>query len=231
MTTRWSLVLTAGLGSGAEAREALSALIEAYWYPLYAFIRRRGYPAEEAYDLTQSFFASLLEKSGFAAADPARGRFRSWLLASVSHFLSNARDYSQAQKRGGQVHTLRIDGEAAEGRYRLEPAHEETPERLFERQWTLALLARVFDALRHEWAGAGKGALFERLKGCLTGEKNPATYQQVADGLGMTEGAVKVAAHRLRRRFRELLEAEVAQTVERPEEVEEELRHLLVSVS
>jgi RNA polymerase sigma factor (sigma-70 family) len=231
MTTRWSLVLAAGHGSGPHAHEALSILCESYWYPLYAFIRRQGYPADEAFDLTQSFFTRLLEKCDFATADPKRGRFRSWLLASATHFLSNARDHERAQKRGGGLILERIDAGEAEGRYGLEPSHEETPERLFERQWALALLARVLEALRHEWAKASKGPLFETLKGSLTGDKALATYQQIADEVGMTEGAVKVAVHRLRRRFRELLKAEVAQTLDRPEEMEEELRSLVAAMS
>jgi RNA polymerase sigma-70 factor (ECF subfamily) len=229
-TTRWSLILAAGAGSGADASRALAELCSLYWYPLYAFIRRRGHPADQAHDLTQGLFARLLEKNELASLRQQRGRFRSWLLAAASHYLANVWNSEQAQKRGGGLQHFSIDGEEAEGRYVREAMAHESPERLFEREWVLLLLERVLATLRDEWMRAGKGLLFERLRGSLTGEQGELTYQQVGNEVGMTVGAVKVAAYRLRHRLRALLEAEVTQTLERPEEVEDELRALLASL-
>ncbi|MBN1206597.1 MAG: sigma-70 family RNA polymerase sigma factor [Myxococcaceae bacterium] len=226
-TTRWSLILTARQGTTPEAREALSALCEIYWYPLYAFIRRKGHAAEDASDRVQGFFARLLEKNQIAVADRQRGRFRSWLLASLQHYLANEWDRESALKRGGGQLLVPLDATAAEDQYRIEPSHELTPERLFERRWALALLERVLNLLRDECTRAGKGPLFGQLKDNLAGEGSEASYQQLAAALGSTPGAVKVAAHRLRRRYRELLREEIAQTVSGPEDIDDELRRLL----
>ncbi|WP_257459128.1 RNA polymerase sigma factor [Archangium lipolyticum] len=230
-TTRWSLILAARLGGTPEAREALTALCELYWYPLYAFVRRRGHAADEAFDLTQGFFARLLEKNDLAVVDRQRGRFRSWLRTALEHYLANEWDRARAGKRGGGQSPVSIDSEEAEGLYGRELSHGLTPEKLFERRWALALLERVVVLLRAEWEQGGKGKLFEKLKGCLTGDKGDTSYQHIASEVGMSEGAVKVAVHRLRRRFRELLESEIAQTVERHQDIEEELRHLFAALS
>jgi RNA polymerase sigma-70 factor (ECF subfamily) len=230
-TTRWSLVLAAGQQASAASHEALGALCQLYWYPLYAFARRQVSQAEEAQDLTQEFFARLLEKDYLRAADPERGKFRSFLLTAFKHFLAKERDRARAQKRGGGQQVLPLDFQAGEQRYSREPAHEVTAEKLFERRWALTLLDRVLARLRGEFEVAGKQTLFERLKGCLAGEKNPGgSYQELASDLQMTEGAVKVAVYRLRRRYQELLLEEIAQTVAAPEEIEDELRHLFEAV-
>jgi RNA polymerase sigma-70 factor (ECF subfamily) len=229
-TTRWSLILTASQGSTPEARDALSSLCQLYWYPLYAFTRRQGHPPEDSRDLVQGFFTRLLEKNDLAAVDPQRGRFRSWLLASLKHYLANEWDREQAQKRGGGQTFISIDSEAAEGLYGLEPSHELTPERLYERRWALTLLEHVLATLANECAQLGKQALFERLRGTLAGDSEQVAYPRVAEELGMSPGAVKVAAHRLRGRYRELLRAEISQTVERPEDVDDEIRLLLAAL-
>ncbi len=225
-TTHWSVVLAAGDVASPGSRRALAALCEAYWFPLYAFARRLGRQPDDASDLTQAFFARLLEKGYLRAADPSRGRFRSFLLAAFKHFLAREHDRATALKRGGGKHPISLDLASAEGRYRLEPASGLTPERAYERRWALTLLDRVIGRLRDESAASGKGGLFDRLKVFLTGESDSPTHRQVAAELGMTEGAVKVAVHRLRRRFRELVLDEIGRTVDGPAEVEDELRHL-----
>jgi RNA polymerase sigma-70 factor (ECF subfamily) len=230
VTTRWTVVLAAGRGGTQESQEALASLCGAYWYPLYAFVRRLGRRPEEAQDLTQAFFARLLEKNYLRAADPGRGRFRSFLLAAFKHFLSKERERTRAQKRGGGRKHLPLDFEAGERRYSLEPAHELTAERLYEQRWALTVLDQVLARLRGEFSHGGKADLFERLKGYLTGEGAVRPYREAAAELGTTEAAFKMAVHRLRQRFREALLAEIAQTVAGPEEVDEELRHLFAAV-
>jgi RNA polymerase sigma factor (sigma-70 family) len=228
LTTQWSVVLAAGHATSAESAQALATLCELYWYPLYAFVRRRGYDPDAAQDLTQAFFARVIEKAYLRDATPARGRFRSFLLGSLKHFLANEWDHARALKRGGGAVLLPLDVELGEGetRYRLEPADDETPERLFERQWALALLERVLARLRDESEQAGRGAQLAALKPVLTGEPLDGTYAQVGERLGMSEGAVKVTVHRLRRRTRELLQEEIARTVDDPRDVDDEIRHL-----
>lgn len=230
-TTRWSVVLAARDGSSPGAREALEALCSAYWYPLYAFIRRRGYDGHAAQDLIQEFFARVLEKNTFGSADPSRGRFRSFLLASCSHFLANRRDHDRARKRGGDRIHVPLDPSDAEGRYCLEPAHGLTAERLFHRRWALTLLQQVVERLEAEAASAGKGPLFNRLKSCLTGERGSAHYAAVARDLGTSEAAIKMAAHRLRRRYQDVLREEIARTVDDPAEVDDEIRDLFAALS
>jgi len=225
-TTRWSLVLTAAHDNRPEARAALATLCETYWYPLYYYVRRRGYRAEEAQDLTQAFFATLLEREYLRVADPGRGRFRSFLLASLNHFLANEWDRARAQKRGGGRRAIPMDVADAESRYSLAPADDLTPERLFERRWALTLLDLVVAQLQQECVREGKERLFDRLKGFLGGAAAGAPYSQAAADLGMTEAAVKMAVHRLRRRYRRLLRAQIAQTVASPEEIDDEIRHL-----
>lgn len=229
-TTRWSLVLAAGADGSSAAHEALGALCETYWYPLYAFLRSRGSSVEDAQDLTQAFFARVLEKRVLLQADPARGRFRSFLLTSLKNFAANERDRDIAKKRGGGVPVVSLEFERAEGRFQMEPANNETPERMFDRRWALALLDRVLSRLKAETVPGGREAQFDRLKTYLTGDQPQLSYAQTAGDLGMSEGAVKVAVHRLRRHFRDVLRDEVAQTVSSPEEVEDELRHLWSAV-
>lgn len=230
-TTRWSEVLAAGRGESCESRRALAGLCETYWYPLYAYVRRRGYRAEEAQDLTQEFFARLLEKDSLKAADPGRGRFRSFLLASLKNFLAKQWRRAAAQKRGGGRTPISLDFKSAESRYGLEPSHELTPEKIYRRRWALTLLQQVLGRLRGEYDRRGKLPLFDQLKEHLTGQQGTVPYGQIAGRLKLTEGAVKVAAHRLRRRCRELLREEIAQTVARPQEVDEELRELFAAMS
>jgi len=229
-TTRWSVIRAASRGTTPEAHEALATLCGLYWYPLYAFTRRQGHGPEDAHDLVQGFFTRLLEKNDLAAVDRQRGRFRAWLLSSLKHFLANEWDRERTQKRGGGQTLLSIDAEAAEGRYQHEPSHDLTPERLYERRWALTLLEHVMSTLEDECARLGRQELFEKLRGTLTADAGKVPYAQVAEALGMSEGAVKTAAHRLRGRFREVLRSEIAQTVETPEEIDDEIRLLLVSL-
>jgi RNA polymerase sigma factor (sigma-70 family) len=230
-TTRWSVVLAAGADTSSPGvHEALATLCETYWYPLYAFLRSRGYQPEAAQDLTQAFFTRLLEKHAIRHADPARGRFRSFLLASLKNFAANERDREIARKRGGGVPIVPLEIETAEGRFQMEPPSDETPERVFDRRWALTLLDRVMSRLQAETSRSGKPSQFDRLKTYLTGEQPQLSYAQTASELGMSEGAVKVAVHRLRKRFRDLVREEIAQTVSSPAEIEDELKHLWSSV-
>jgi RNA polymerase sigma factor (sigma-70 family) len=230
-TTRWSLVLAAGHRTDARSAEALAKLCEMYWYPVYAFIRRQGYRPEEGADLTQEFFARVLEKNYFRDADPARGRFRAFLCTSIRHFLSNERDRARTLKRGGSGPLISLDVEAAEGTYCFEPRDDLTPEKLFDRRWALVLLERVLAHVRDAHVSAGKGEMFDRLKGYLTGDSRGEPYADVAKALGMTEGAVKVAVHRLRRHFRGMLIQEIAETVSDPADIDAEIEYLLKAVS
>jgi RNA polymerase sigma factor (sigma-70 family) len=230
-TTRWSLVLAAGQQSNARSAEALASLCEMYWYPVYAFIRRQGYRAEDGADLTQAFFARVLEKNYFHDADPARGRFRAFLCASIRHFLSNERDRARTVKRGGNQPTISLDVEIAEGRFQLEPRDDLTPEKLFDRHCALMLLERVLGRLREDHLSAGKAQLFDHLKGFLTGDSATVPYADVAKASGMTEGAVRVAVHRLRRHFRDALVREIAETVSDPADIDSEIQYLLKAVS
>jgi RNA polymerase sigma factor (sigma-70 family) len=228
-TTRWSLVAAARDRSLPEARHALAELCRAYWYPVYAYVRWRGHDHDGAQDLTQEFFARLLETDGLAGVDPDKGRFRSYLLAACQHFLANQHDHAHAQKRGGDRTFVPLDSAAAQGRWDREPTHAETPERLFERRWALALLEQVLGRLRAEYELAGRGRLFDHLKGRLTGDR-ATDYATVAADLGLSGGAVKVAVHRLRKRYGELLRDEIAQTVGDPALVEDEIRALFAAL-
>jgi RNA polymerase sigma-70 factor (ECF subfamily) len=230
-TTRWSLIVSAREQGSPAAREALAHLCEAYWYPLYAFIRRRGHAADEAQDLTQEFFARLLEKNFLGAVDPSRGRFRAFLLAACKHFLANERDRACAEKRGGGRAPISLDLGGAEGRYGREPSHDLTPDKLFERRWALTLLDRALARLREEFTAKGKGETFDRLRVFLVGDRNAPSHVEVAGELGMTAAAVKVAAHRLRQRYREVLREEIAHTVEGPEQIDEEVRELFAALA
>jgi RNA polymerase sigma factor (sigma-70 family) len=225
-TTHWSVVLAARDRDAPLAEQALDALCEAYWYPIYAFVRRRGNDPDRAADLTQEFFARLLEKDSLKAVDRAKGRFRSFLLAACTHFLSNERDRARALKRGGGRPPLSVDVRDAEGRYLAEPAHELTAERLFQRRWALTLLDGVLERLGEESRRAGRGPLYERLKIALTGAGGAVPYARVGAELGLSEAAIKKAAERLRRRFGELLRERIAETVADPAEVDDEIRDL-----
>ncbi len=225
-TTNWSLIVRARDGSSAAARGALASLCESYWPPVYAFIRRRGLAPPDAEDLTQSYFARFFEKEYLSDFRPEAGRFRTFLLSSVSHFLANEWDKERAKKRGGGKHPLSLDAASAEERLHLEPIDRLTPETLFERQWAAAVLARCLVRLREEHKGSG-GVRFERLKAFLTGDGTRADYTALAPELGTSEGALRVAVHRLRRRFAAVLREEVAHTVASADEVDAEIRFLL----
>lgn len=226
-TTHWSVVLTAGSHHDTtRARDALSRLCRVYWYPLYAYVRRRGHSAHDAQDLTQAFFEQLLRRQSLASADPERGRFRSFLLAAMNHFLVSEWKKSVAQKRGGGAENLSLDWAAAEQRFDLEPATTVAPDRIFERQWALTLLDEVLNRLEREYGAEDKAALFAALKETLMGQRESQPYAELAQSLGMNEGAVKVAVHRLRKRYRELIRAEIANTLDHGEDVEAEMRHL-----
>lgn len=229
-TTHWSLIVEAGRLGSREAGEALAQLCQRYWYPLYAYVRRRVRDVSEAQDLTQEFFARLLEKNVLAAASRERGRFRSFLLAAMKNFLANEWDKAKAEKRGGGRAPLSLALDTAESRLNLEPAHDLTPEKLYERQWALTLLDLVVERLATECAAAGKERQFELLKSALTGDRAAIDYPAAAGSLGMTEEAVRQAAHRLRRRYREILRDELAQTVADPADVDDEVRALFTTL-
>jgi RNA polymerase sigma-70 factor (ECF subfamily) len=230
-TTQWSQVLAARDGSSTEAHRALEELCVAYWQPLYAFLRRLGCDPEEARDLTQAYFAELLEKDFLADVDADKGRFRSFLFTSMRHFLFHERDRSKALKRGGGTTVLSLDVDAAEHAYSREPIEELTPEDVFERRWALTVIYRGASRLQQQAAAAGKEQQFEQLKGYLTDEGSDATYREAARALDMTEGAVKVAVHRLRKRFGQCLRAELAETVADSADIDAELKHLLTVTS
>jgi RNA polymerase sigma-70 factor (ECF subfamily) len=229
-STRWSMVAAAGQRDSPESAEALATLCQAYWYPLYSYARRRLTSATDAQDATQAFFAELLAKNYLLQADPARGRFRSFLLTAFKHFLSKDRDRATAKKRGGDRQILSLDFPAGERRYCSEPVDAATPETLFERRWALTLLEQTLTRLRNELSDSGKSALFQGLKETLTCDSPSRPYADIAEELGISEPAVKVAVHRLRRRYQELLRAEIAQTVNSPEEIDDELRDLFAAV-
>jgi RNA polymerase sigma factor (sigma-70 family) len=225
-TTHWSVVLEAGGEFSPEAQEALEKLCRAYWYPLYVHVRRLGWGPEEAKDLTQQFFARLLERKYLKLANPERGRFRSFLLTSLKHFLATEWHKARAEKRGGDQLTISWDGFDPEERYRHEPAENLTPDRIYEKRWAGLLLEGALNLLRVEYERAGRGADFDQLRNFVWGDGHAGSYAEVAARLGAEEGAVKVAVHRLRKRFREQLRLEVLKTVAAPEEVDAELRHL-----
>jgi RNA polymerase sigma-70 factor (ECF subfamily) len=226
VTTRWSVVLTAGRRDTTQSRDALEQLCRTYWYPLYAYVRRRGHSPEDSQDLTQEFFARLLERHWLARADQARGRFRTFLLTAMERFLANEWDKVRALKRGGGLALLPLQLDTAETRYGAEPADTHTPEQAFERRWAVSLLDAVLRELEAEQRSEGKAEQFAALKQCLIGDRASLPYDQIAAAAGLSEGAVKVAVHRLRQRYRELLRAEIANTVSSAEEVDAEMRHL-----
>ena len=226
VTTHWSVVLRAGRQDTTRARDALAKLCQTYWYPLYAYVRRRGHSPHDAEDLTQEFFTRLLQKNYLADVRREKGKFRSFLLAALNHFLASEWDRVRAKKRGGGKAAISLNADAAETRYRLEPADPMTAERIYERRWALTLLNQVLESLQREFESDGKQALFNELRFCLTGERTKLPYTELAERLGMSESALKVTVHRLRQRYREVLRAEIANTVSSREEIEEEIRHL-----
>lgn len=225
-TTRWSIINAAGAGDSV-AQSALAKLCETYWYPLYAYVRRGGATPDDARDLTQGFFTSLIERRDFESLQKERGRFRAFLLASLQHYIAN--DYARRKtlKRGGGVLPLSLEFDDAEGRYQFEPLEKETPQTLFERRWALTVIEKALANVRKEWEGATKTAEFEALKSCLLGGTPTGGYAAVAKEISSTEGAVRVAAHRLRRKFQKRLREEIAETVSDPAEVDDEIRFLL----
>jgi len=232
-TTRFTLVVHAREQITPESQSALEKLCEEYWYPLYAFVRRKGYGPDEAQDLTQGFFTRMLERHYLRDYQRERGRFRTFLLTSVQHFLSNERDWARAEKRGGGRTPLGLDEvfQTGERRYSLEPRSDLTPEKIFEKHWASTLLDRTLLRLQAAAMEAGNGNQFIRLKGYLTGEESEIPYSQLAETLGTTEGALKVAIHRLRRRFREVLYEEISHTVSHPDQIRDEIRFLTSVVS
>ena len=226
VTTQWSAVLAAGRSDTACSQAALEQLCRVYWYPLYAYVRRRGQSPHDAQDLTQEFFARLLERNWLARADQTRGRFRTFLLTTLERFLANEWDKVRALKRGGGLPTLPLQFDSAETRYGAEPADTRSPEQAFERRWALTLLDEVLRRLEAEQRAEGKAGQFALLRQCLVGDRASLPYDQIAQATGLSEGAVKVAVHRLRLRYRELLRAEIANTVDSPDEVDAEMRHL-----
>ena len=230
-STQWSIVLAARDQPTTLSRKALAALCETYWKPLYYFVRKKGHDAQEAQDLTQEFFARFIEKDYLKTVDRDRGTFRSFLLAAMAHFLANEWEKARAQKRGGGALHLSLDFTSVDNESPLELAGGLSPERLFERQWALAVLAKTLESLERAYATTGKQALFAALKGQLTGASGAAPYADIARALGMSENAVKVAVHRLRKRYREALKREIAQTVEHPGDVDAELQHLFQALS
>jgi DNA-directed RNA polymerase specialized sigma24 family protein len=225
-TTHWSVVLAAGDTKSPQAKDALEKLCRAYWYPLYVYVRRKGYPADDAKDLTQEFFARLLARNYLSVADRNRGKFRSFLVGSLEHFLAREWTKAHAHKRGGGQPLFSLDEMEAENLYLLEPVHELAAERIFDRRWATTLLDQAMARLRAQCLAGGKGDLFEKTQKYLSGEKGESSYADIAGTMNMSEGALKVAVHRLRQRYGELVRAEIVQTVATPEEADEELQYL-----
>lgn len=230
-TTRWSVVLTAGQNDTAHAHAALEKLCRTYWLPLYAYVRRCGRSPEDAQDLTQEFFAQLLERRSIERADQQKGKFRSFLLTAMNHFLADEWDKARAQKRGGGVPPIPLQLDTAETRYGHEPASQTTPEQDYERRWALALLEEVLRRLAAEYQQEGRAELFAELHPCLVGERGTQPYASLAAKLGISEGTVKSTVHRLRQRYRQLLREEIANTVDGPAGVDAELHHLFAALA
>jgi RNA polymerase sigma-70 factor (ECF subfamily) len=230
-TTHWTVVLAAGQQHTPQADRALEELCRTYWFPLYAYVRRRGYTKADAEDSVQAFFARFLAKNYLAGLSAERGRFRAFLLASLKNFLSNEWKKSQRLKRGGGDTVLSLDWETADTKFQVADANEPSPDKAFDREWAVALLARVLETLAGEWAAVGKRAQFDQLRVFITAPKGTVGYATAAESLGMDEGAVRVAAHRLRKRYRELLRDEIAHTLADPAMVDEEMRALFGAFS
>ncbi len=228
-TTRWTMVIAAGQEDAPGARQALESLYQIYWPPLYCYLRRQGYDRSRAEDFVQGFFTHLLEKRGLETVKPQKHKFRSFLLASLKNFVADECRRARSERRGGGKCILSLEFEQAETHYALEPADRLSADRLFDRSWAMTVIGRAMEALKHEYVQAGKGELFEQLKSHVTTEPQAGVYRRTAEGLGMSEGAVRVAAHRLRRRLRELIRGEIAETVAPAEELEEEVRDLFAA--
>jgi RNA polymerase sigma-70 factor (ECF subfamily) len=231
VTTHWSVVLAAQDEESPGATDALAQLCQTYWYPLYAYIRRRGHEPHDAQDLTQEFFAQLLEKNILKAVQQERGKFRWFLLSAVKRFLANEWHRAQAAKRGGGQNLVSLDEETAEGRYRYEVADHSSPEKLFDQSWAMTLLEQTQARLQREYVDGGRGQVFDQLKIFLSGDRAPISHAEAGALLGINEGAVKVAVHRLRQRYRDCLREQIAQTVSTPAEVEEEIQQLFAAFS
>ncbi len=230
VTTHWSVVLAGGDSESPRAAMALEELCQAYWYPLYAYVRRRGHSVEDAHDLTQEFFARLIEKRWLAEADSSKGRFRTFLLTALNHFLANEWRHSRAAKRGGGRVLISLD-DTAEARYVREPASNLTPEKIYERRWALSLFDHALARLREQYAAAGKTSLYDQLKGFLSCEPGEGEYARQGAELEMNAGAVAAAVHRLRQHYRQLVRDEVAHTVENPADLEDEIRSLMAALN
>ena len=228
-TTHWSVVLNAR-GNSQNSADSLARLCATYWYPLYAFVRHRGFNKEEAEDLTQEFFARLLAGKFLESVDPAKGKFRSFLLASMKYFLANEWDKSQTQKRGAGLKLISLDAQDPETRYKLEPVTDLTPEKLYERRWALTVIERTFAQLRADYTAPEKQRWFDRIKPLLLGEPGESTYAEIATELETNEGALKVAVHRLRQRFGQTLRNIIAETIADPADVESEIAHLIAAL-
>ncbi len=224
-TTSWSMVVRAADANSMDARRALETLCEGYWYPLYAFVRRKGFSAETAEDLTQAFFAYLLENNSLVSAERERGRFRTFLLCSLGNYLKNHWRAELAQKRGGKFKPVAIDFGKGEARYQQEPSHELTPEHIFDRSWAMTLLGSAIETLQQQYVVAGKGDLFQRLKPYLAGQGSIA-YRELAQELKISEGSLKVAVHRMRTRCKDLLRERISETVETSEQIDDEINDL-----
>lgn len=231
VTTRWTVVLSAGRKSSPQSDRALGELCQTYWYPLYAYVRRQGHTKEDAEDLVQAFFARFLEKNYLEGLSAERGKFRAFLLASLKHFLANEWDKSQRQKRGGGAQHLSLDWQSADERFQLDPPDPSSPDKTFDREWAVALLERVVTRLHDECMADGKEKLFEQTKGYLMVGEKAIPYAEAARTLEMDEGAIRVAVHRLRKRYRELLRDEIAQTLDDPAQVADELRSLQAALA
>jgi RNA polymerase sigma factor (sigma-70 family) len=229
-TTHWSVVMASGQANSPQAANALQRLCSTYWYPLYAFVRRQGRSAHDAQDLTQAFFARLLEKNSLAAADRLKGKFRSFLIMALKRFLADEYDKATAQKRGGRQAPISLDEQTAEERYRFEPVDNCTPEKLFERRWAMTVLEEARAHLREEYEAAGKREMFDRLAGFYRADESTIGYAELAALLGVSENAIRSQVHRLRRRYRQLVREEIAHTVSDPTQIDEEIRHLLAAL-
>lgn len=230
-TTHWTVVMAASRSDTTRARTALDELCQGYWYPLYAYVRRRGYKPEDAEDLTQEFFRTLLEKEYLKAADREKGRFRTFLLVALQRFLANDWDRARAEKRGGRLEHVSLDTSSAETRYQVEAASEISPERIYDRRWAFTLLGRTMAHLRAEFVASGKQDEFEQIKECLTADRGSLDYGALSQRTGLSEGTLRVGIHRLRKRFREVFRQEVAQTVATPAEIDAEMRHLMAALA
>jgi RNA polymerase sigma factor (sigma-70 family) len=226
-TTHWTMVLACGEeADSARAREALAGLFQTYWYPLYAYVRRRGYAEQDAEDLVQAFCLHLQEKHAIAKADRQRGKFRTFLLSSLQNFLGHEYERARAQKRGGGQELIRLDAEDADARYKLEPSHSATPETIFEKRWAHALLEQTVSGLRADFTARGKGRLFDGLSSFLTSDLRETSYQSAAEQLSLPLSAIKTTVHRLRLDYRSKLREEISRTVSSPDEIDEELLYL-----